>query len=43
MEQQIREEAIELDQNASRDDHPNGSNHWSSRQVLQKIFHEGFS
>jgi hypothetical protein len=43
MEQQVREETVELNQNARSDNHPNGGNDWSRRQILQKIFHEGFS
>jgi hypothetical protein len=39
MEKQIGEKAIEFDQNAGSDQHPSGSNHWSSRQIFEKVLH----
>jgi hypothetical protein len=39
MEQKVWEKSIEFNQNASRDDHPDGCQYRGCREVLQKIFH----
>jgi hypothetical protein len=43
MEQQVWKEAVELNQNASRNGEPNCRNYRSSREILEKILHEFFS
>ena len=39
VKEQIREKAIEFNQNPSGNQHPTSSNNWRGRQILQKILH----
>lgn len=43
MEQQIWEEAIELNENTGSNNQPRGKNDRSRRKVLEKILHKVFS
>lgn len=39
MEEQVRIEAIELNQNSSSNRHPNGGQHGRGGKIGQKVFH----